>query len=79
MAHYIGNNQPVELRTFVEALGELPHRRAEKNLLPMQPGDVPATDADISKIPAAVGFEPRTPLREELRHCVDWYHEFYQR
>ncbi len=75
----IGNNQPVALLEFVEILEELIGKRVEKNLLSMQPGDVPATYADITKIRNAVGFEPRTPLREGLRRFVDWYREFYRR
>ena len=52
-------------------------RSAVKNLLPMQPGDVPATYADIDDLEAAVGFRPRTSIEEGVRRFVDWYRTYY--
>lgn len=75
----IGNNRPVALLEFVETLESAIGLRAEKNLLPMQPGDVPETYADISKLQAAVGFAPRTSIDEGLRRFIDWYKVFYSK
>ena len=74
----IGNSQPVALLEFVETLERIIGLRARKNLLPMQPGDVPETYADISKLRDAVGFTPRTLLDEGLRSFIDWYRGFYR-
>lgn len=74
----IGNNKPVALLEFVETLETAIGRRAQKNLLPMQPGDVPETYADISKLKAAVGFAPSTSIKEGLGKFVDWYRDFYK-
>ena len=63
----IGNNRPVKLMTFIETLERALGRTAEKNLLPMQPGDVPATYADVDDLREAVGFSPSTPLDERNR------------
>ncbi|MDE2140312.1 MAG: hypothetical protein KGJ17_07405, partial [Gammaproteobacteria bacterium] len=52
-------------------------RKAVRNLLPMQPGDVPATYADIDDLEAAVGFRPRTSIEEGVRRFVDWYRSYY--
>jgi len=73
----IGNNRPVPLLEFVETLESVIGLCAKKNLLPMQPGDVPETYADISKLQAAIGFAPRTSIGEGLRRFVDWYKVFY--
>jgi UDP-glucuronate 4-epimerase len=73
----IGNHQPVELLHFIEVLEEALGRKAEKNLMPMQPGDVPATYADVSDLSAAVGFEPATPIEQGIGEFVKWYQEYY--
>ncbi|MGF1466066.1 MAG: NAD-dependent epimerase [Sandaracinaceae bacterium] len=73
----IGNHQPVELMTFIETLEEALGRRADKVLLPMQPGDVIATYADVEDLRRDVGFEPATPLREGIRRFVHWYRDYY--
>ena len=75
----IGNNEPVSLLKFVETLESAIGRCAEKNLLPMQLGDVPETYADISKLKAAVDFEPKTSIDEGLRRFIDWYKDFYSK
>jgi len=69
----IGNNQPVDLLKFIEILEDKIGKRAKKNFLPMQPGDVPATFADVDDLMRDVGFAPKTPLEECLGYFVDWY------
>jgi UDP-glucuronate 4-epimerase len=71
----IGNNNPVELTEFIEAIEAAVGKKAVKNLLPLQPGDVEATWADVDDLRAAVGFAPATPLREGVRRFVDWYRQ----
>ena len=73
----IGNNQPTPLDDYIEALEDALGRKAERNYLPMQPGDVPATSADTSELNAWVGFKPSTPVREGVRRFVAWYREYY--
>jgi UDP-glucuronate 4-epimerase len=74
----IGNNKPVELGYFIQALENALGRKAKKNMLPMQPGDVPATYADIDSLTRDVGFKPDTPIEEGLQKFVDWYKDYYQ-
>ena len=74
----IGNNQPVELMHYIEVLEGCLGRKAEKNLLPMQDGDVPDTWADTEDLAADVGYQPSTPVEEGVRNFVDWYLEFYK-
>ena len=74
----LGNSDPVELIRFVEILEELTGRTAIKELVPMQPGDVPATYADTARIEAATGFRPSTPLATGLAAFVAWYRDYYQ-
>lgn len=73
----IGNTQPVELLRFVELIEAALGKKAEKVFGPMQPGDVPATFADVADLENAVGFRPATPLEEGIRRFVAWYREFY--
>lgn len=72
----IGNNQPVEVRKVVEILEREFGRAVEKKLLPMQPGDVPATYADIDDLMRDVGFRPSTPIEEGIKRFVAWYREY---
>ena len=74
----IGNNSPVELMRFVEALEECLGKHAEKNLLPIQPGDVPATYADVDDLTRDVGFKPATSIEEGISRFVEWYREYYR-
>lgn len=74
----IGNHQPVELSRFIEVVEDAIGKKAEKNMMPMQPGDVPATYADIDDLEAAVGFRPSTSIEEGVRRFVQWYREYYQ-
>ena len=73
----IGNNQPVELLRMIELIEQALGKTAEKNLLPLQPGDVPATYADVSDLIADLDFRPETPLEVGIARFVEWYREFY--
>ena len=73
----IGNQQPVELMHYIEVIEECVGRKAEKNLLPLQDGDVPDTWADTEDLAADVGYQPSTPVEEGIKNFVDWYLEFY--
>ncbi len=73
----IGNNSPVELMEFIGALEECLGIEAKKNMLPLQPGDVPDTYADVSALVEDVGYRPGTPIREGIRNFVTWYKEYY--
>lgn len=74
----IGNNRPVTLMEYIEALELALGRRAKMNLLPMQPGDVPATAANTDELDAWVGFRPATPVTEGVARFVAWYRDFYR-
>ncbi|MBF0429108.1 MAG: NAD-dependent epimerase, partial [Magnetococcales bacterium] len=73
----IGNNQPVEFMEYIAALEEALGMPARKNMLPMQPGDVPATWANVDDLMRDVDFCPATPVREGVRRFVAWYREYY--
>ncbi|MHB8866528.1 MAG: NAD-dependent epimerase [Pirellulaceae bacterium] len=72
----IGNHQPVELQHFIATLEKALGKSARKNLLPMQPGDVPATYADVDDLMRDVGFRPATPIEQGVQRFVDWYREY---
>jgi UDP-glucuronate 4-epimerase len=74
----IGNHDPVRLLDYIEAIEEALGIKAQKNLLPMQQGDVLDTFADVSALEAWTGFRPRTPVKEGVRRFVEWYREYYQ-
>jgi len=74
----IGNQQPVELLRYIEVLEECLGRKAEKNMLPMQLGDVPDTWADVDEFVANVGYRPSTPVEQGVRSFVDWYLDYYK-
>ena len=74
----IGNNQPVELLDCIAVLERCLGRKAEKQLLPMQPGDVPETYADIEDLMRDVGFRPSTPITIGIARFVEWYRSYYQ-
>lgn len=73
----IGNNQPVELMHMIEVLEDCLGQKAEKNLMPIQPGDVPATYADVDALIHDVGFQPATPIDVGIRNFVNWYKEYF--
>jgi UDP-glucuronate 4-epimerase len=74
----IGNNQPVELSHFIETIEAVIGKTAQKELLPLQPGDVPATYANVDDLMAAVGFKPTTSIETGIRHFIEWYKEYYR-
>jgi UDP-glucuronate 4-epimerase len=74
----IGNQQPVELMHYIQVLEECLGRKAERNLLPLQPGDVPDTYADVEDLVRAVDYRPRTSVEEGVARFVEWYREFYR-
>lgn len=74
----IGNNQPVELLRFIEVIEESLGIEAKKNFLPMQPGDVEATFADVSSLTRDTGFKPSTSIEEGIGKFIDWYKVFYK-
>ncbi|SOB75113.1 UDP-glucuronate 4-epimerase [Marinobacter sp. LV10R510-11A] len=74
----IGSNNPVELSRFIEIIEERTGKKAQKNLMPMQPGDVPATYANVDGLINDVGYKPETSVEEGIANFVDWYREFYQ-
>lgn len=73
----IGNNAPVKLTRLIELIEDAVGKKAIKRMLPMQPGDVPATYADVRDLAAAVDFSPRTSIEEGVRRFVDWYKAYY--
>ena len=73
----IGNNSPVELMRFIETLEDALGRKAEKNLLPIQAGDVPATYADVDDLIKDVGFKPATSIEDGINKFVEWYRGYY--
>ena len=73
----IGNNAPVKLTRLIELIEEAVGKKAIQRLLPMQPGDVPATYADIGDLAAAVDFAPRTSIEDGVKRFVDWYKAYY--
>jgi len=74
----IGNNAPVKLMDFIEALEEKIGKKAKKNMLPIQPGDVPSTYADVSDLIEDLGYKPQTSIKEGISNFVDWYREFFR-
>ena len=73
----IGNSRPVDLMKYIGLLEEYLGRVAEKNMLPLQPGDVPDTWADVEDLVHDVGYRPSTPVEEGVKKFVDWYLEYY--
>ncbi|KAB2939931.1 MAG: NAD-dependent epimerase [Hyphomicrobium sp.] len=73
----IGNHHPVELMRFIGILEKALGREAKKNFLPLQPGDVPVTFADVDDLIADVGFAPSTPIEEGIPRFVAWYRSYY--
>ncbi|NNC64313.1 MAG: NAD-dependent epimerase [Gammaproteobacteria bacterium] len=73
----IGNQQPIELMKYIELLEKNLGRKAEKNLLPLQPGDVRDTWADVEDLVTDVGYRPATPVDEGIKRFVEWYTDYY--
>ncbi|WP_312669888.1 NAD-dependent epimerase [Pseudescherichia sp.] len=74
----IGNSSPVELMDYITALEEALGIEAEKNMLPIQPGDVLETSADTQALYDVIGFKPQTSVKEGVKNFVEWYREFYK-
>ncbi|MBQ0745399.1 MAG: NAD-dependent epimerase [Marinobacter sp.] len=74
----IGSNNPVELSRFIEIIEERTGKKAQKNMLPMQPGDVVATYANVDDLISDVGYKPVTGVEEGIANFVGWYRDFYQ-
>lgn len=73
----IGNNNPVELIEFIEEIENALGRKAEKEFVDLQPGDVPATYADVDDLIQDVGFKPETSIATGIRRFIEWYQEYY--
>ena len=73
----IGNNEPVQLMRYIEVIEACLGRQAQKNFLPMQPGDVPETFAEIDDLVKDVGYRPATSIETGVRHFVDWFCQYY--
>jgi UDP-glucuronate 4-epimerase len=73
----IGSNRPIELLRYIEVLEECLGRKAEKKLLPLQPGDVPDTFANVDELVADVGYKPDTPIEVGVRNFVEWFRDYY--
>jgi UDP-glucuronate 4-epimerase len=74
----VGNAHPVELLEVIALLEEALGKKAIRNLLPLQPGDVPATFADTADLELATGFKPRTPIRDGIGKFIEWYRSYYK-
>ena len=74
----IGNNKPVELMRYIEVLEDKLKKKAIKNFMPLQPGDVPATYADVDDLVKAVDFKPNTSIEDGISNFVDWYRNYYK-
>ena len=74
----IGNHNPVKLMDFIAAIEKALGREAKKNFLPLQPGDVPATYADVTELSADIGFQPNTPIETGIEKFVTWYRDYYR-
>jgi UDP-glucuronate 4-epimerase len=73
----IGNNNPIQLMRYINALEDCLGKKAKMDMLPMQPGDVPATAADVTRLQNAVDFRPRTEVETGIAKFVDWYRSYY--
>ena len=74
----IGNNSPVQLMRYINALEDCLGKKARMNMLPMQPGDVAATNADVSRLQAWVDFRPQTKVEDGIARFVEWYRQYYK-
>ena len=76
--HNIGNSSPVKLTDFIEAIEKSLGKKAEKQLMPIQPGDVEKTWADVSALKRDYDYNPGTPVEEGIQKFVEWYREYYK-
>lgn len=75
----IGNSSPVNLMDFIESIEDALGQKAKKNLLPMQPGDVAATWADVSDLETELGYKPDTPVKDGVQNFIDWYRMYFKK
>ena len=75
--HNIGNNSPVQLMDFIKAIEKKTGKEAEKEFKPIQPGDVPATYADVTELYDEINFKPQTSIEEGISNFIDWYRWYY--
>lgn len=75
----IGNSDPVEIGDFIDAIEEKLGKKAERNLMPMQDGDVPATYAYTQDLESYIGYKPNTSVKEGISNFIDWYLDYYQK
>jgi UDP-glucuronate 4-epimerase len=73
----IGNSNPVELMDFIEAIEQALGKKAQKNMMPIQPGDVPATWANVDDLVEDLDYQPNTTVQEGVQRFIDWYKDFY--
>ncbi|MDE2055580.1 MAG: capsular biosynthesis protein CpsI, partial [Xanthomonadaceae bacterium] len=73
----IGNSHPVQLSHYIEVLEDCLGRQAEQNLLPLQPGDVPDTSAEVTELMNDTGYKPDTSVEEGVKRFVEWYRNYY--
>ena len=73
----IGNHQPVQLLRYIEVLEDCLGKKSQRNLLPLQPGDVPDTCADVSALQRDTGYSPSTPIETGISRFVEWYRDYY--
>jgi UDP-glucuronate 4-epimerase len=73
----LGNNQPVELMYFIKCIEEAIGKIAKVEMLPLQPGDVPKTCANIDATSTDLGFQPKTPIEQGIKNFVEWYTSYY--
>jgi UDP-glucuronate 4-epimerase len=74
----IGNEQSVELLRYIEVLEDCLGKKAEMEMLPLQPGDVPATEASMQGLKQAIGYSPSVPVEQGIKNFVDWYQDYYK-
>ena len=74
----IGNNEAVELLEFVEVIEQALGKKAKREMLPMQPGDAPATYADVDDLMREVGFRPSTPIKLGIERFIAWYRDYHR-
>ena len=75
----LGNSKTIELMDFIRIIEEGLGKEAKKEMLPLQPGDVPKTSADIQKSRELLGFNPKTDIREGIKSFLTWYREYYKK
>ena len=75
----IGNHQPVDLLDFIACIEQATRKKAKLRMLPMQPGDMPTTFADIEELKADIGYAPNTPIEDGISRFVAWYREYYRK